>query len=72
MDDLCREYEVLIAPQWDERVDGKCAFWGKKRLRYDGALSFNAGAEGLQIKTARQEGGRRLWNSYRLRKARGI
>ena len=72
LDDLCREYEVLIAPQWDERVDGKCAFWGKKRLRYDGALSFNAGAEGLQIKTARQEGGRRLWNSYRLRKARGI
>lgn len=46
--------------------------WGKKRLRYDGSLSFAASKDGLEIKTARQEGGKRLWNSYRLRKARGI
>ena len=72
LDDLCREYDVLIAPQWDERVEGKCAFWGKRRLLYDGSLSFEAGKEGLQIKTARDEGGERFWNSYRLRKKRGI
>jgi competence protein ComEC len=72
LDDLCREYDVLIVPQWDERIEGKCKFWGKKRLRYDGSLSFATGKDGLQIKTARQEGGKRLWNSYRLRKKRGI
>jgi competence protein ComEC len=72
LEDLCREYDVLIAPQWDESVNGNCAFWGKRRLRYDGSLAFEAGKDGLEIKTARQEGGRRLWNSYRLRKARGI
>jgi competence protein ComEC len=72
LDDLCREYTVLIAPQWDENVGGECEFWGKKRLRYDGSLSFAASKDGLEIKTARQEGGKRLWNSYRLRKVRGI
>lgn len=72
LDDLCRQYTVLIAPQWDENVGGECEFWGKKRLRYDGSLSFAASNDGLEIKTARQEGGKRLWNSYRLRKARGI
>lgn len=53
--DLCREYDVLIAPQWDERVDGKCAFWGKKRLRYDESLAFEGDENGLQIETARQK-----------------
>lgn len=72
LDDLCREYDVFIAPQWEERVEGACEFWGKKRLRYDGSLSFEDSDEGLKIKTARQENGRRLWNSYWLRKERGI
>jgi competence protein ComEC len=72
LDDLCREYDVLIAPQWGERVDGNCEFWGKKRLRYDGSLSFEAGKEGLKIETARQNSGRRMWSSYYLRKERGV
>jgi competence protein ComEC len=70
--DICREYDVLIAPQWDERVEGDCAFWGKKRLRFDGSLAFIDSEAGLKIETARQVNGRRLWNSYRLRKKRGI
>ncbi len=70
--DICREYDVLIAPQWRETVSGQCMYWGERELRYDGSLSFEDTPEGLKIETARQNGGKRLWNSYRLRKTRGI
>jgi len=72
LDDLCRHHNVLIAPQWKEPVVGDCEFWGEKRLRYDGSLALIDTKEGLKIETARQITGRRLWNSYYLRKERGV
>jgi competence protein ComEC len=72
LNDLCRQYDVLIAPQWKEPVYESCEFWGERRLRYDGSLAFEASEQGLQIETARQVSGRRIWNSYKLRKERGI
>lgn len=72
LDDLCHDHQVVIAPQWWEWVDGSCEFWGARRLRYDGALAFTATDQGLKIQTARQITGRRLWNTYKLRKERGI
>ena len=44
-----------------------CDVWDPRRLRETGALALYAGAEGIEIKTARAVSGRRMWNTAALR-----
>ncbi|MEM7242181.1 MAG: ComEC/Rec2 family competence protein [Pseudomonadota bacterium] len=68
LDRLCARFDVVISPKSEIWADGTCTFWNKYKLRRDGALAF-IDKGGMQIKTARQSSGARLWTDYKVRKA---
>jgi competence protein ComEC len=56
----CAAATVLIAPNWPRGPEGPCLFVGRDRLRRDGALAIDAGADGLAV-TAAKAGRGRPW-----------
>lgn len=58
----CAVTDILIAPKWAEEPPKGCIFIGQTALRRDGAIAISRIKDGLEIKTARQVTGARLWN----------
>jgi competence protein ComEC len=65
---MCQEMDVLITPNWDEKIGGTCTHISKKYLKYQGSVAIRIDQGSLQIKNARQITGARLWNTWWLRK----
>ena len=58
----CENADLLIVPQWQGEVSGPCRLLNAAELRAGGAVAIRSEAEGLEIQTARQASGARLWN----------
>ncbi len=67
IESICRQVEILISPNWKDSISTKCLHITKPYLRYHGAVAVFQSAGSVQIKTARQETGERLWNTWWLR-----
>jgi competence protein ComEC len=65
---MCKETDVLIAPNWDEKLSGPCIHITKKYLRYQGSIAIRINNETPYITNAHQMTGTRLWNTWWLRK----
>ncbi len=61
LQDLCKVNSLLILPQSDA-VLADCQLIGKTELRHLGAIAISQQKGGLIIKSARQQGGARLWS----------
>lgn len=58
----CRTAKIVIAPQYKETITGSCNALTSKELRQGGAVAIWKTADGLQVQTARDRSGTRLWN----------
>ncbi|GGA11244.1 ComEC/Rec2 family competence protein [Neptunicoccus cionae] len=58
----CDAADLLVAPQWTEKITGPCQAITAAELRKGGAVAISVEPEGLKITTARQVSGARLWN----------
>ncbi|WP_243613007.1 ComEC/Rec2 family competence protein [Shimia aestuarii] len=58
---------ALVVLSHDTDTDLPCDVWTPARLRKSGAVALYARKDGLQMKTARDISGRRMWNTRALR-----
>ncbi|GHA41008.1 hypothetical protein GCM10008927_01600 [Amylibacter ulvae] len=59
----CDRAEIVLAPKWKEDAPKGCQFFGYYDFRDMGALSFQNKNGVLNVKTARQSVGMRVWNN---------
>ncbi|MBR9842122.1 MAG: ComEC/Rec2 family competence protein [Rhodobacteraceae bacterium] len=58
---------AIVVLSHDSEADLPCDVWGPKRLRQTGAVALYGDEVGLQMKTAREVSGRRMWNTAAFR-----
>jgi competence protein ComEC len=59
----CARTDLLIAPQWPDKISGRCLTIDMKTLQAQGAIAVYLAKGGLKIESVRQTAGARLWNS---------
>lgn len=64
LSDLCQPKTVLIAPHVTNEIAGPCIFLYGDDLKEAGALAISAVGDDVDIVTAAQKAGRRLWTGY--------
>ncbi|PIB25147.1 hypothetical protein BFP76_06560 [Amylibacter kogurei] len=61
----CDSAAIVLAPKWKEDAPKGCTFFGYYDFRDMGALAFEDKNGVLNVKTARQSVGMRVWNNQR-------
>ncbi len=63
----CQNTDILISPNWKQVLSGGCIHISQAYLSYNGSVSITLQDGSLQIKTARQVTGARIWNAWWFR-----
>ena len=58
--DTCAPGDIVIST---EKLTAPCEVYDARRLYHTGSLALSVGPKGLQVTTARESSGQRLWNS---------
>ncbi len=67
LENYCRNTDILISPNWKEKLAGDCTHISQSYLRNNGSVAISIKDGQARIKTARQMTGARIWNSWWLR-----
>ncbi len=70
LENYCRNTDILISPNWKEKLAGDCIHISQTYLRYNGSVAIIFKDGQARIKTARQITGARIWNAWWLRQKR--